>query len=148
MAARWIATLDTYDFDSEYRKGSQHGNSDAVSRRPYRKCKRDSCTECGGLGEYEPVMVATRAQANAQKQTEEHGERRNSQSESASPLGEDVSLAPSCGPQTEGAVQKGGMLTRAMTRARIQEGDELVEGERVAPPRGTPWLLVLVQRDR
>ena len=79
-------------------------------------------------------MVATRAQANAQKQTEEHGERRNSQSESASPLGEDVSLAPSCDPQTEGAVQKGGMLTRAMTRARIQEGDELVEGERVAPP--------------
>ena len=36
-----------------------------------------------------------------------------------------MSSAPSCDPQTEGAVQKRGVLTRAMSRARIQEGDEL-----------------------
>lgn len=49
MVARWIATLDSYDFDIEYGKGSQHGNSDALSRKPYRKCKRDCCKECLGL---------------------------------------------------------------------------------------------------
>ena len=28
MVARWIATLDTYDFQIEHRKGASHGNAD------------------------------------------------------------------------------------------------------------------------
>ena len=64
MIARWIATLDTYHFDIEYRKGSQHGNSDALSRKPYRRCKREDCQDCqtGGAG----VSVVTRSQAKGE----------------------------------------------------------------------------------
>lgn len=40
QVARWIERLQSYDFTIEHRKGSQHGNADALSRRP---CK----IECG-----------------------------------------------------------------------------------------------------
>ena len=79
-----------------------------------------------------PVMVVTRDQANAQKQAEERDvEGEGARSESASPTCEDVSPAPTCSSKTEEtAVQRSGVLTRAMARARIQKGQGVGRGER------------------
>ncbi|GBL97396.1 Retrovirus-related Pol polyprotein from transposon 297 [Araneus ventricosus] len=40
--ARWIQKLQEYDFEIQHRKGTSHGNADALSRRP---CK-ESCKHC------------------------------------------------------------------------------------------------------
>ncbi|GBM62527.1 Retrovirus-related Pol polyprotein from transposon 297 [Araneus ventricosus] len=40
--ARWIQRLQEYDFEIQHRKGTCHGNADALSRRP---CK-ESCKQC------------------------------------------------------------------------------------------------------
>jgi len=40
--ARWIEQLQCYDFNIEHRKGTAHGNADALSRRP---CQED-CRQC------------------------------------------------------------------------------------------------------
>ncbi|GBO00095.1 Retrovirus-related Pol polyprotein from transposon 297 [Araneus ventricosus] len=40
--ARWIQRLQEYDFEIQHRKGTSHGNADALSRRP---CK-ESCKNC------------------------------------------------------------------------------------------------------
>ncbi|GBM48168.1 Retrovirus-related Pol polyprotein from transposon 297 [Araneus ventricosus] len=40
--ARWIERLQEYDFEIQHRKGTSHGNADALSRRP---C-RESCKKC------------------------------------------------------------------------------------------------------
>ncbi|GBM66543.1 Retrovirus-related Pol polyprotein from transposon 297 [Araneus ventricosus] len=40
--ARWIQRLQEYDFEIQHRKGTSHGNADALSRRP---CK-ESCKQC------------------------------------------------------------------------------------------------------
>ncbi|GBM03364.1 hypothetical protein AVEN_256908-1 [Araneus ventricosus] len=40
--ARWIRRLQEYDFEIQHRKGTSHGNADALSRRP---CK-ESCKHC------------------------------------------------------------------------------------------------------
>ncbi|GBN71321.1 Retrovirus-related Pol polyprotein from transposon 297 [Araneus ventricosus] len=40
--ARWIQTLQEYDFEIQHRKGKSHGNADAFSRRP---C-RENCRHC------------------------------------------------------------------------------------------------------
>ena len=40
QVARWIESLQQYDFTIEHRPGSRHGNADAVSRRP---CWGDAC---------------------------------------------------------------------------------------------------------
>lgn len=40
--ARWIERLQSYDFSIEHRKGKQHGNADALSRR---SCEAD-CKHC------------------------------------------------------------------------------------------------------
>ena len=37
--ARWLEQLGTYDFDIQHRPGRQHGNADALSRRPCGVCK-------------------------------------------------------------------------------------------------------------
>ena len=39
--ARWIATLDTYDFQTEHSRGASHGNADGLSRIPRRCCVRE-----------------------------------------------------------------------------------------------------------
>ena len=41
MLARWLAKLQTYDFDIEHRPGLQHGNADGLSRCD--RCKNPSC---------------------------------------------------------------------------------------------------------
>ncbi|GBN96200.1 Transposon Ty3-G Gag-Pol polyprotein [Araneus ventricosus] len=40
--ARWIQTLQEYDFEIQHGKGTSHGNADVLSRRP---CK-ESCKHC------------------------------------------------------------------------------------------------------
>ncbi|GBN68513.1 Retrovirus-related Pol polyprotein from transposon 297, partial [Araneus ventricosus] len=40
--ARWIQRLQEYDFEIQHRKGTSHGNADALARRP---CK-ESCKHC------------------------------------------------------------------------------------------------------
>ena len=47
MIARWLTVLETYNFTIQHRKGSNHGNADAMSRIPRRKCKRTDCPDCG-----------------------------------------------------------------------------------------------------
>ena len=46
VVARWLATLGTYDFDIEHRRGTLHGNADGLSRIPRKKCMREECQEC------------------------------------------------------------------------------------------------------
>ena len=38
--ARWITKLQEYDFSISHRPGKQHGNADALSRRPCPQCRR------------------------------------------------------------------------------------------------------------
>lgn len=45
--ARWIEILSAYDFEVEYRRGTQHGNADALSRCPDPKIC--NCPEISGL---------------------------------------------------------------------------------------------------
>ena len=46
LLARWLSILDTYDFTLEHRKGSHHSNADTMSRKPYKHCKREDCSQC------------------------------------------------------------------------------------------------------
>ena len=46
VVARWLATLGTYDFDIEHRRGTLHGNADGLSRIPRKRCMREECGEC------------------------------------------------------------------------------------------------------
>ena len=41
--ARWLQKLQQYDFNIEHRPGNQHGNADALSRRP---CEQSHCCYC------------------------------------------------------------------------------------------------------
>ncbi|XP_078481582.1 uncharacterized protein LOC144742635 [Ciona intestinalis] len=43
MLARWIAMLDTYNFEIIHRPGRDHGNADGLSRK---KCGIEGCPEC------------------------------------------------------------------------------------------------------
>jgi transposase InsO family protein len=47
MLARWISILSTYDYVTEYRPGKEHGNADALSRKPHKLCKWAECPQCG-----------------------------------------------------------------------------------------------------
>ena len=42
--ARWLETLQEYDFQIVHRQGRLHGNTDAMSRRPCNQCGRDCQT--------------------------------------------------------------------------------------------------------
>ena len=44
MVARWLATLETYNFDI-HRQGALHGIADALSRKPQRSCNRVECAQ-------------------------------------------------------------------------------------------------------
>ena len=46
MLARWLSVLDTFDYEMEHRKGSNHTNAYALSRKPARKCRREDCPGC------------------------------------------------------------------------------------------------------
>ena len=49
MLARWLTVLNNYDYEIEHRAGVRHGNADALSRRPRRRCDRPDCDECEEL---------------------------------------------------------------------------------------------------
>ena len=46
LLARWLATLEKYDYTIIHRKGPQHANADGLSRLPARKCPRNDCPQC------------------------------------------------------------------------------------------------------
>ena len=46
LLARWISLLETYDFNIQHRRGHLHGNADALSRKPRKRCKREGCKHC------------------------------------------------------------------------------------------------------
>lgn len=46
MLARWLSTLDTFDYEMVHRKGVKHVNADALSRQIHRKCPRSDCPQC------------------------------------------------------------------------------------------------------
>jgi len=46
LIGRWFQLLSDFHFKIQHRKGSKHGNADALSRAPPRKCARSDCPEC------------------------------------------------------------------------------------------------------
>ena len=47
--ARWLEKLQEFDFDVVHRRGKQHGNADAMSRKP--------CTQCGRSSHEESLSI-------------------------------------------------------------------------------------------
>ncbi|GBN34978.1 Retrovirus-related Pol polyprotein from transposon gypsy [Araneus ventricosus] len=72
--ARWIQRLQEYDFEIQHRKGTSHGNADALSRRP---CK-ESCKYCTnaekrlGMDTGISVKVLTTENPGLQVRSERH----------------------------------------------------------------------------
>lgn len=46
LLVRYISLLETYYFTIEHRRRSHHGNTDGLSRRPRKRCKRENCRQC------------------------------------------------------------------------------------------------------
>jgi len=55
QVARWIESLQQYNFTIEHRPGSRHGNADALSRRP---CWGDACKHCDRLETQEGLKMS------------------------------------------------------------------------------------------
>ncbi|KAK3099399.1 hypothetical protein FSP39_003829 [Pinctada imbricata] len=58
VVARWIAFLETYDFEIQHRKGSLHTNADSLSRVKYARCKRTDCPSCEETVVVSPVVLS------------------------------------------------------------------------------------------
>ena len=58
--ARWIQQLQEYNFEVEHRPGKQHGNADALSRRP---CWKDACKHCQRVEEKSQENLDIRCRA-------------------------------------------------------------------------------------
>ena len=52
--SRWLEQIEEYDFNIIHRPGLQHGNADALSRRPCRQCGQDP-------GEHDAMIDAVHA---------------------------------------------------------------------------------------
>lgn len=73
MVARWLAMLGTYDFDVQHRRGTLHGNADALSRRPRKRCQRVQCPQCGdGIECTAEVLAITRRQGKQSVEQKTH----------------------------------------------------------------------------
>ena len=46
LLTSWLSKLEKYDFTIVHRIGPQHGNADALSCIPHRKCPRSECPDC------------------------------------------------------------------------------------------------------
>ena len=46
LLTSWLSKLEKYDFTIVHRIGPQHGNADALSCIPHRKCPRGECPDC------------------------------------------------------------------------------------------------------
>ena len=67
MLARWLSVLTAYDFEIVHRRGSKHGNSDALSRKP-RHCKCKTCPDCTSDSKTHCAPVQKKRKGRAQKQ--------------------------------------------------------------------------------
>ncbi|GFQ65885.1 retrovirus-related Pol polyprotein from transposon 17.6 [Trichonephila clavata] len=63
--ARWIQKLQEYDFDARHRKGSLHGNADALSRKPCSENCRFCSTAEMKYGKTVPVVCQITAPATS-----------------------------------------------------------------------------------
>ena len=54
--ARWLETLQQYQFTIEHRSGARHGNADALSCRP---CYDDGCKHCACLDSCQELETTT-----------------------------------------------------------------------------------------
>ena len=81
--ARYLNFLADYNFDIQHRAGSQHGNSDGLSRRPCgsKKCTRDDCEAIGKQTE-EPELN----QRSDQRETRRTGPLRSGKSYQKDPI--------------------------------------------------------------
>ena len=73
QVARWLETLEEYDFELIHRPGSQHTNADALSRGPCDQCKGDHAGEKirpGRTKKNEARPVRTRRQRDEQPKTQ------------------------------------------------------------------------------
>ena len=66
MLARWLSVLTAYDFEIVHRRGSKHGNSDALSRKP-RHCKCKTCPDCTSDSKTHCAPVQKKRKGRAQK---------------------------------------------------------------------------------
>lgn len=46
ILARWLSTLETYDFETQYRPGTKRTSADVLSRLPRFKCLSEQCKDC------------------------------------------------------------------------------------------------------
>ncbi len=53
MLARWISSLQSFNYKIVHRPGKKHANADGLSRRKGRPCRREECTECK-MGDKKP----------------------------------------------------------------------------------------------
>ena len=51
QVSRWLEQLQVFDFDTEHRPGTQHGNADGLSRKPFIKCAHCGIKHTGGKKE-------------------------------------------------------------------------------------------------
>lgn len=65
--ARWIATMEEYDYVVQHRPGVRHSNADAMSRIP---CLRSQCCDNSG-DEYEVRKISTESPQGAEEQFQE-----------------------------------------------------------------------------
>lgn len=54
--ARWLQTLQQYEFDIQHRSGTKHINADALSRRP---CVNVFCKHCANLESRQQIQTAS-----------------------------------------------------------------------------------------
>ena len=85
--ARWIESLQQYNFTIEHRPGARHGNADALSRRP---CWGDTCKHCERLDSQEDLKMSTEPGATQTRYTttqvlSDHCDKAESQEEPQAP---------------------------------------------------------------
>jgi transposase InsO family protein len=60
ILARWLTTLETYNYEIQHRSGKDHANADSLSRCPPRLCPRTDCDDCSqGRKAKEPEKLAS-----------------------------------------------------------------------------------------
>ena len=46
IRCKWNISIETFDYQIQYRPGRHHQNADTLSRKPNRKCPNVKCTDC------------------------------------------------------------------------------------------------------
>ena len=67
---RWVARLNTYDFQLRYRSGRKNANADTLSRRIPRELKEESQDEIGALlHEASPLLCGGKPRIGSYKES-------------------------------------------------------------------------------